>query len=108
MRQNLQTIQGVISILAIICLAVSWFNLFSESTNFFLSSKLFYILIGISFVVQGRMLLNTKFMYPMFAAAALCIIGVFLPEDYKASSIKTAGLLIGVIISFANRSASRQ
>lgn len=107
MKNNLQAAQGIISILAIICLAIGWFNLFSNDINVFLSRRLFYILIGISFIVQGRMLMYTKFMYPMYAAAALCIIGAFLPIDSSLNVIKTIGLLGGVVISFVSRSQNR-
>lgn len=108
MKNNLQTAQGIISILAIICLAVGWFNILPPASEEFVSKKLFYILIGISFIVQGRLLMNTKFMYPMYIAAALCIVGAFLPAESSISGIKTIGLLAGVIISFANRSTMRQ
>ncbi|MFC7347501.1 hypothetical protein ACFQO9_12300 [Chryseobacterium zhengzhouense] len=110
MRSNLQTAQGIISILAIICLAVGWFRLFPGEINYFLSARLFYILIGISFIVQGRMLMltNPKFVYPMYAASGLCIIGAFLPIDSSLNIIKTIGLLGGVIISFVSRSQYRK
>lgn len=39
----------------------------------------------------------------MYAAAALCIIGAFLPEDSQFSAIKTIGLFAGVIMSIFNR-----
>lgn len=109
MRSNLQTAQGVISILAIVCLAVGWFNFFPGNINYFLSARLFYILIGISFIIQGRMLMitNPKFVYPMYSAAALCIIGAFLPIDSSVNIIKTIGLLGGVVISFVSRSQYR-
>lgn len=103
MNQNLQTIQGVVSILAIICLAVGWFNLFSPDVNDMLSKRIFYIVVGISFILQAPLLANRKFVYPMYAAAALCIVGAFLPYDSKLTGMKTIGLLGGVIISFSNR-----
>ncbi|MDF2553630.1 MAG: hypothetical protein K0R77_2905 [Chryseobacterium sp.] len=108
MRNNLQMAQGVISILAILCLVIGWFHLFSPEINDILSRKLFYLLIGLSFILQAPLLTNEKFKYPMYGAAALCIIGAFLPIDSSLSFIKTIGLLGGVIISFTNRSATRQ
>lgn len=109
-RNNLQTAQGIISILAIICLAVGWFKIFPGDINYFLSGRLFYILIGISFIVQARMLtlINPKFVYPLYAAAGLCIVGAFLPVDSGLNVIKTIGLLVGVVISFMSRSQYRQ
>ncbi|WP_315054550.1 hypothetical protein [Chryseobacterium indoltheticum] len=107
MKSNLQATQGILSILAIICLAAGWFKIFPDNINYLLSARLFYILIGISFIVQGRMLMNTKFMYPMYAAAGLCIIGAFLPMDSSLNIIKTIGLLGGVVISFVSRSQNR-
>lgn len=104
MKNNLQAAQGILSILAIICIAVGWFNLFSEDINSFLSRRLFYILIGLSFILQTPTLINNKFTYPMYAAAALCIVGAFLPLDSPFASIKTLGLLGGIVISFTNRS----
>lgn len=100
--------QGIISVLAIFCLIAGWFQLFSAEVNDILSRKLFYLLIGLSFILQAPLLSNQKFTYPMYAAAALCIGGAFLPVDSNLSFIKTIGLLGGVIISFTNRSASRQ
>jgi len=108
MRNNLQMAQGVISVLAILCLVVGWFQLFSPEVNNILSRKLFYLLIGLSFILQAPLLSNEKFKYPMYAAAALCIFGAFLPIESNLSFIKTIGLLGGVIISFTNRSAARQ
>ncbi|MDN4012377.1 hypothetical protein QX233_07905 [Chryseobacterium gambrini] len=107
-HQKLQTIQGVISILAVVCLAVGWFKLFSPDINELLSKKIFYIIVGVSFILQAPLLLNRKFVYPMYAAAALCIIGAFLPYESNLTGMKTIGLLAGVIISFANRSNYRQ
>ncbi|MFL9835207.1 hypothetical protein [Chryseobacterium terrae] len=110
MKNNLQATQGIISILAIICLAVGWFKIFPGDINYFLSGRLFYILIGISFIVQGRMLMltNPKFVYPMYAAAGLCIIGAFLPVGSNLNVIKTIGLLGGVVISFVSRPQYRK
>ncbi|WP_415329390.1 hypothetical protein [Chryseobacterium sp. MMS23-Vi53] len=103
MNQNLQTTQGIISILAVVCLAVGWFNLFSPEVNAILSKRVFYIVVGISFILQAPLLANKKFVYPIYAAAALCIIGAFLPYGSKLTGMKTIGLLVGVIISFSNR-----
>jgi cellulose synthase/poly-beta-1,6-N-acetylglucosamine synthase-like glycosyltransferase len=108
MRQNLQTTQGAISILAIVCLAVGWFNLFSPEVNALLSKRIFYIIVGISFILQAPLLVNNKLVYPMYAAAALCIIGAFLPYESKISGMKTLGLLAGVILSLSNRPNFRQ
>lgn len=108
MERNLQTIQGVLSLLAVLCIAAGWFNFLPLDIRTLLSDKIFYILVSLSFIVQGRMLKGTKFMYPMYASAALCLIGIFLPADSAASGIKTLGLLAGVIISFTSRSAARR
>lgn len=102
MRNN-QTIQGVLSIAALVCLAIGWFNLLSPEINSFMYHKLFYVLIGASFFFQAPTLLNKNFLYPMYAAAALCAIGAFLPLDSQFSMIKTVGLFAGVIISLFNR-----
>lgn len=103
MNQNLQTAQGAISILAVVCLAIGWFNLFSPEVNAILSKRVFYIVVGVSFILQAPLLANRKFVYPMYIAAALCIVGAFLPYDSRVSGMKTLGLLAGVIISFSNR-----
>lgn len=102
MNQNLQTAQGAISILAVVCLAIGWFNLFSPEVNAILSKRIFYIVVGVSFILQAPLLVNRNFVYPMYIAAALCIIGAFLPYDSRVSGMKTLGLLAGVIISFSN------
>lgn len=106
--KNLQMAQGIISLLAILCLVVGWFNLFPTEIEEIISNKLFYLLIGLSFILQAPLLSNSKFTYPMYGAAALCIVGAFIPLGHDLSFIKTVGLLGGVIISFTNRSASRQ
>ena len=103
MMNQQQSLQGILSIAAIICMAVGWFNLFSPEINELLSRKVFYVLIGASFFVQAPLLPNKNFMYAMYVAAAICVIGAFLPSDSKLSMLKTIGLLGGIIISFTNR-----
>lgn len=103
MNTNTQTIQGILSIAALLCLVVGFFNLFSPEINDFLYHRVFYVLIGASFFFQAPTLTNKNFLYPMYAAAALCIIGAFLPPDSKFISIKTIGLFAGVIFSIFNR-----
>ncbi|MFP7656319.1 MULTISPECIES: hypothetical protein [Chryseobacterium] len=103
MRDNQQTIQGVISVIALICLAVGWFNFFSPETNDILSKRVFYIVIGISFAIQAPFLSNRNFVYPMYAAAGLCIVGAFLPLESRLAAMKTLGLLAGIILSLSNR-----
>lgn len=101
--KNSQTIQGVLSVLALICLAVGWINIFSPEITDLLYNRLFYILIGLSFVFQVQAFLNKKFVYLMYVAAGFCIVGSFLPIDSPLAKIKTIGLFAGVIISVFNR-----
>lgn len=101
--RHYQLIQGLTSIAALICLLVGWLNLFSPEINDLLYQRVFYFLIGTSFVFQSQVLANPKFMYPMLVAAALCIVGAFLPLDSRFSVIKTIGLFAGVIIALFNR-----
>lgn len=103
MGNNLQSTQGILSIAALLCLVVGWFNIFPDSINIFLSKRLFYVLVGVSFILQAPLIMNRNFVYPMYIAAALCIIGAFLPIDSRLSGMKTIGLLAGIIISFSNR-----
>lgn len=103
MMQNSQKIQGILSILALICLAVGWFNLFSPEITDLLYQRFFYILIGLSFIFQAQSFVNQKFVYLMYIAAGLCIVGSFLPFDSQFARIKTIGLFTGVIISIFNR-----
>lgn len=100
-------IQGIISIAALACLLVGWFNLLSPELNEFLYQKLFYILIGVSFIFQAPTLTNKNFLYPMYVAAGLCIIGAFLPAGSQYAAIKTIGLFAGVILSIFNRPRQR-
>ncbi|MEG0761025.1 hypothetical protein SAMN05421796_101429 [Chryseobacterium piscicola] len=104
MKNNLQAAQGVLSIVALLCIVAGWFHIFPENINQFLSKRIFYVLVGISFILQAPFVGNKNFIYPMYAAAALCIIGAFLPYDSLYNYIKTIGLLAGIIISFSNRS----
>lgn len=103
MNTNTSTIQGVLSIAALLCLVVGFFKFFSPEVNDFLYNRLFYLLIGISFFFQAPTLSNKNFLYPMYAAAGLCIIGAFLPVDSQFAIVKTIGLFAGVILSIFGR-----
>lgn len=101
--QQIQTLQAIVSVGALICLLTGWFNFFSPSINELLYQRVFYGLIGISFALMAPTLTNRKFEYPLYIAGALCLIGAFLPLDSSFSKIKTIGLFAGVIISLFNR-----
>lgn len=103
MKTNTQSLQGILSIAALVCLVIGFFNLFSPEINELLYNKLFYILIGASFVLQAPTLTNKNFLYPMYLAAALCIIGAFVPKDSQFAMMKTIGLFGGVILSIFSR-----
>ena len=101
--KNSPQLQGIVSIAALACLAIGWFKLFSPEVNNILYHQVFYVLIGISFYLQAPTLSNPKFVYPMYGAAALCVIGAVLPENLGLTFIKTIGLFSGVIISLVAR-----
>lgn len=103
MKTNTATIQGILSIGALVCILIGFFNLLSPEINEFLYQKLFYILIGASFFVQAPTLTNKNFLYPMYASAALCVIGAFIPVDSQFSAVKTIGLFAGVLMSIFSR-----
>lgn len=103
MNTNTQTIQGILSIAALLCLIVGFFDLFSPEINDLLYHRVFYVLIGASFFFQAPTLTNKNLLYPMYAAAALCVIGAFLPQDSQFAIIKTVGLFAGVLLSIFNR-----
>ncbi|KMQ71307.1 hypothetical protein [Chryseobacterium koreense] len=103
MKKDTALIQGVLSIAALICLVVGFFNLLSPELNDLLFHKVFYVLIGASFFLQAPMLANRNFLYPMYLAAILCVIGAFVPAGSSFSSVKTIGLFAGVILSLFNR-----
>ena len=103
MKTNTQTIQGILSIAALLCLVVGFFKLFTPEIYNFLYNKLFYILIGASFFFQAPTLANKNLLFPMYAAATLCVIGAFIPQENKFAIIKTIGLFAGVILSIFNR-----
>ncbi len=67
--KNQQSIQGILSIVALLCLAAGWFNLFSPDINNLLSRRVFYVLIGASFFLQAPFLTNRNLMYGMYGAA---------------------------------------
>lgn len=98
-----RTLQGIISIAALFCIVVGWFNLFSPEINSFLSNRLFYILIGASFVLMATVLPDPTKRKLMFLSSALCIIGALLPLASPFAVIKTVGLLGGVVLSFMAR-----
>lgn len=101
--RNQQLIQSVTSVIALLCLATGWLNIFSPEINNLLYRKVFYIAIGVSFIFQAPLLSNPNYKYPMYIAAGLCIIGAFLPLESQFASIKTIGLFAGVILSLFNR-----
>lgn len=103
MTTNSATIQGILSIGALVCIVIGFFNLLSPEINEFLYQRLFYILIGASFFVQAPTLTNRNFIYPMYAAAGLCIVGAFFPVDSQFATIKTIGLFAGVLMSIFSR-----
>ncbi|WP_292009062.1 hypothetical protein [Chryseobacterium sp.] len=95
--------QGIISIIALVCLGAGLFNFFSPELNSLLSRKIFYILIGIGFFAEATFLSNRSFAYPLYAAALMCVLGAYLLTDTRFAAIKTIGLIIGVIFSLCNR-----
>lgn len=103
MMKNGIPVQGILSLLALICLAVGWFNLFSPEINALLYNKVFYVLIGLSFALVARNYPKPIFTYIAYAAAVLCIVGPFLPGDLQ--NAKTVGLFAGVILTFFSRTS---
>lgn len=101
--KNSQSVQGILSIAALFCLIVGFFNLFSPEINSFLYQRLFYLLIGLSFFLQAPTLTNKNFLYPMYTAGVLCMAGAFLPLGSSYAGIKTIGLFAGVILSIFSR-----
>ena len=101
--KQFQKIQGILSVAALFCLVVGWFNLFSPEVTTLLNGRVFYFLIGVSFVFQAQLIPKKSMQYAMYAAAGLCITGAFLPFDSELAVMKTIGLIGGVIISMFNR-----
>ncbi|MGX9985298.1 hypothetical protein [Soonwooa purpurea] len=104
--KNLMAIQAGVSFAALACLLVGWIQPFSPEINNFIYNKLFYILVGASFALQAPTLANQRFKIPMYIAAGLCIVGVFLPTETRLAGIKTIGLVAGVIMSLFGRNRS--
>ncbi|MGS0748387.1 hypothetical protein [Halpernia sp. GG3] len=75
MNNQLST-QAILSIGALACLIIGWLHPFSEPINSFIFNQLFYLLIGASFFFQAPTLSNPKLIYPMYAAAVFCIVGI--------------------------------
>jgi len=108
MNMNTTTLQGILSLGAIICIIAGFFNLFSPEVNEFLYQRMFYILIGASFFLQAPTFMNKNFVYPMYMAAGLCIVGAFMRPDSQLAIVKTIGLLAGVLMSIFQRPKMRQ
>lgn len=108
MNNQLKSAQGILSIAALLCLIVGWFHFLPEEITILLSKRLFYILVGASFIVQAPFIPNRNYLYPMYIAAALCIVGAFLPLDSRFAGIKIIGLFAGAIISFFNRQSQQR
>ena len=98
---NIPMLQGVISISSLLCLAAGWFNFFSPEINAMLSNIVFYILIGLSFVLASLSYTNQNHKYLAYAAAAMCITGPFLPPNLQV--VKTIGLFAGIALTFIAR-----
>ncbi|RQP13968.1 MAG: hypothetical protein EAS48_02630 [Chryseobacterium sp.] len=101
--RDTRVLQGILSIAALICILIGWLQPFSPEMNYLIGSQLFYVLLGFSFILQAPFLKSRKFTYGMYAAAAACIIGAFIPPASPAVAVKTLGLLVGVILSFVGR-----
>ncbi len=101
---RLKAINGVLSVVILLCLVVGWFKLLPPDLNDIVYHRIFYILIAVSFVIQSKFIANKNMVYAIYASAACCIIGACMPFDSQYSILKTIGLFSGVIISFFNRS----
>lgn len=99
--KNYTNVQGFISLAAILCIVTGWFHLFSPEVDNFLSKRLFYILVGLSFIFSATTYPDNNKKYLSYTAAALCIIGAFLPDNL--SVVKSIGLFAGVILTFFAR-----
>ncbi len=99
--KNYSTIQGALSIGALVCLAIGWFELLSPELNDLIRNKIFFVLVGLSFFFSAQVYPSQNHKYISYAAAALCIVGAFLPPNF--AFLKTIGLLAGVILTFAAR-----
>ncbi|WP_417428637.1 hypothetical protein [Halpernia sp.] len=95
--------QAFLSFGALACLIIGWLQPFSPEVNYFIYNQLFYLLIGASFFFQAPTLSNPKLIYPMYIAAALCVFGAFIPENYGVGFLKMGGLIGGVVISLVAR-----
>lgn len=100
--------QALLSFGALACLLIGWMQPFSAEINYFIYNQLFYLLIGASFFFQAPTLSDPKYIKPMYLAAALCVIGAFVPENWGVGFLKTVGLLGGVIISLVARPRMQQ
>lgn len=107
MNQKLST-QAILSFAALACLIVGFLHPFSDPVNYFIYNQLFYLLIGASFFFQAPTLSDPKYIKPMYLAAALCVIGAFVPESWGVGFLKTVGLLGGVVISLVARPKMQQ
>lgn len=101
--KNKMAMQAGVSFAALACLLVGWLHPFSDEINSILYNRVFYVLVGLSFVLQAPTLSNQKFKIPMYVAAGLCIVGAFLPLDSQVAGLKTIGLFGGVILSLFGR-----
>ncbi len=100
---QIQSLQAIVSFGALVCLLAGWLNFFSPTINDLLYHRVFYVMIGLSFALMAPTLTNPKFVYPLYIAAALCLIGALFPVESKFASMKTIGLFAGVLISLFNR-----
>lgn len=103
MLEKLKMINGYVSIAMLVCIVVGFFNLFTPEINSFIYRRLFYVLVGASFFIQTYFIPNKKLVYALYAASALCVIGAFMPLGTNLETIKTVGLIVGVIITIFNR-----
>lgn len=105
--KNLQTVQAVVSVAALLCLATRWVDVFPPNVTEILGGKVFYILVGLSFILQAPIMSNKGYTYAMYAFGAASIVGALMPIDSQLAILKTVGLLGGVMLSLIGRSRTQ-
>lgn len=102
MTNNVQ-LQGIISITALFCIIVGWFNLFTPQINYILSEVVFYILLAVSFVLQAPSMTTSLYKNLMYAFAVAMVLGAVLPKDMGLNFLKMIGLLGGIMLTLIGR-----
>ncbi|WKS95625.1 hypothetical protein [Riemerella columbina] len=101
----LKNLQLIFSVLTLICLVIGWVKPFSEAVNDLLRNQVFYIFMGITFMLVGLQYKKPLLRYWIVISGVLVVVGKLLPSVPYLTAV---GLLCCIIPSFIFRNKTHQ